>query len=286
MDRPPAESIAAQVRQALAEDLGNGDLTAALVPSQTEVQARVVVREDAVLCGSDWFDEVFHQLDPAVSLAWSARDGDRLQAGQAVCELRGKARPILSGERTALNFLQTLSGTASAAAAYVAAVAGTGATILDTRKTIPGLRLAQKYAVRCRGAFNHRTDLFDAVLIKENHLAAVGGIEAAVEALHTAPADLLAWFGPAISQRAFEVGGEVRDAFCTVSAEAAAAFEQNERGRWQADIYLLGRQQLAAAGVLAVFGGGLCTHSDPARFYSYRRDGSTGRMLSFVYKAA
>src|SRR5210317_811099 len=130
MDRPPAESIAAQVRQALAEDLGDGDLTAALVPSQTEVQARVVVREDAVLCGSDWFDEVFHQLDPAVSLAWSARDGDRLQAGQAVCELRGKARPILSGERTALNFLQTLSGTASLAGRYVAAVSGTSATIL------------------------------------------------------------------------------------------------------------------------------------------------------------
>ena len=108
MDRPPAESIAAQVRQALAEDLGDGDLTAALVPSQTEVQARGVVRENAVLCGSDWFGEVFHQLDPAVSLAWSARDGDRLQAGQAVCDLRGKARPILSGERTALNFLQTL----------------------------------------------------------------------------------------------------------------------------------------------------------------------------------
>ena len=182
MDRPPAESIAAQVRQALAEDLGDGDLTAALVPSQTEVQARVVVRENAVLCGSDWFGEVFHQLDPAVSLAWSARDGDRLRAGQAVCELRGKARPILSGERTALNFLQTLSGTASLAGRYVAAVSGTSATILDTRKTIPGLRLAQKYAVRCGGASNHRVGLFDAILIKENHIRAAGSISDALEA--------------------------------------------------------------------------------------------------------
>ena len=182
MDRPPAESIAAQVRHALAEDLGDGDLTAALVPSQTEVQARVVVRENAVLCGSDWFSEVFHQLDPAVSLAWSARDGDRLRAGQAVCELRGKARPILSGERTALNFLQTLSGTASLAGRYVAAVSGTSATILDTRKTIPGLRLAQKYAVRCGGASNHRVGLFDAILIKENHIRAAGSISDALEA--------------------------------------------------------------------------------------------------------
>ena len=182
MDRPPAESIAAQVRHALAEDLGDGDLTAALVPSQTEVQARVVVRENAVLCGSDWFSEVFHQLDPAVSLAWSARDGDRLRAGQAVCELLGKARPILSGERTALNFLQTLSGTASLAGRYVAAVSGTSATILDTRKTIPGLRLAQKYAVRCGGASNHRVGLFDAILIKENHIRAAGSISDALEA--------------------------------------------------------------------------------------------------------
>ena len=113
---------------------------------------------------------------------------------------------------------------------------------------------------------------------------AAGVIEAAVEALQTPSAELLAWFGPAISQPAFEVGSEVREAFCAVSAEAAAGFEQNDRGRWQADLYLLGRQRLAAAGVEAVFGGGLCTHADPERFYSYRRDGSTGRMLSFVYK--
>ena len=182
IDRPSAESVAAQVRQALAEDLGDGDLTAALVPPQTRVQARVVVRESAILCGSDWFGEVFHQLDPAVSLVWSASDGDRLQQGQTVCELRGEARPILSGERTALNFLQTLSGTASLVGRYVAAVRGTSATILDTRKTIPGLRLAQKYAVRCGGASNHRIGLFDAILIKENHIRAAGSIGKALQA--------------------------------------------------------------------------------------------------------
>lgn len=182
MEMPPSESIAAQVRQALAEDLGDGDLTAALVPPQTQAQARVVIRENAILCGSDWFSEVFQQLDPDVSMEWSARDGERLQAGQIVCAIRGRARPILSGERTALNFLQALSGTASLAGRYVAAVSGTSATILDTRKTIPGLRMAQKYAVRCGGASNHRIGLFDAILIKENHIRAAGSISAALQA--------------------------------------------------------------------------------------------------------
>ena len=186
MDRPSAEAIAAQVRQALAEDLGGGDLTAALIPPKTQARARVVIRENAILCGSDWFSEVFHQLDPGLVLEWSARDGERLQAGQAVCEIRGKARPILSGERTALNFLQTLSGTASLANRFVAAVSGTSAVILDTRKTIPGLRLAQKYAVRCGGASNHRVGLFDAVLIKENHVRAAGSISAALRAAASA----------------------------------------------------------------------------------------------------
>ena len=144
---PP--DIAGQVRQALHEDLGSGDLTAALVPEGTRSEARVLARESAVLCGRPWFDEVFHQLDPAIEVQWSADDGDLLVAGQQVCRLNGAARPLLSGERTALNFLQTLSGTASITARYVAAVAGTRAVVLDTRKTLPGLRLAQKYAVRC-----------------------------------------------------------------------------------------------------------------------------------------
>jgi nicotinate-nucleotide pyrophosphorylase (carboxylating) len=178
--RPAVDDIARQVALALAEDLGAGDLTATLVPATARTTARVMVRETAILCGSDWFDETFRQLDPTIQTRWGARDGERLTAGQVVCELDGRARPLLSGERTALNFLQTLSGTASAAARYVEAVAGSGAVILDTRKTLPGLRLAQKYAVRCGGASNHRIGLYDAILIKENHIRAAGSIAAAL----------------------------------------------------------------------------------------------------------
>lgn len=182
MQRVDPARVAEQVRLALAEDLGRGDLTAGLIPAGTVAEAEVVCRESAVLCGRAWFDQVFHQLDPAVEIEWRLDDGSRLQPEQRVCRLRGAARPLLSGERTALNFLQTLSATASLAARYVAAVAGTGAVILDTRKTLPGLRLAQKYAVRCGGASNHRVGLFDAVLIKENHIRAAGSIAAALEA--------------------------------------------------------------------------------------------------------
>jgi len=189
MSEPHAEDIAAQVRRALAEDLGNGDLTAALVPANAAARARLIVREPAILCGTDWFNEVFHQLDPTIELSWSAKDGDALRPGQPVCELIGKARSILSGERTALNFLQTLSGTASLADRYVKAVHGTSATILDTRKTVPGLRLAQKYAVRCGGASNHRFGLYDAILIKENHIRAAGSILAALRAAAAAAED-------------------------------------------------------------------------------------------------
>ena len=189
MQRVDPQEVAAQVRLALAEDLGSGDLTARLVPADTEARARVIVRESAVLCGSDWLGEVFHQLDPAIRIEWSAQDGDRLKPGQLVCGLSGPARPILSGERTALNFLQTLSGTASLVARYVAAIEDTGATILDTRKTIPGLRLAQKYAVRCGGASNHRIGLFDAILIKENHIRSAGSIAAALRDAAAAVAD-------------------------------------------------------------------------------------------------
>ena len=180
--RPDPADVASQVRLALAEDVGNGDLTAALVPANAVAHAEVIVREPAVLCGSAWFNEVFRQLDPGIRVDWSASDGETLVASQRVCTLHGMARPVLSGERTALNFLQTLSGTASRAAQYVAAVAGTPAVILDTRKTLPGLRLAQKYAVRCGGASNHRIGLFDAVLIKENHIRAAGSIAAALRA--------------------------------------------------------------------------------------------------------
>jgi nicotinate-nucleotide pyrophosphorylase (carboxylating) len=177
---PPAEVVSGDVARALHEDLGDGDKTAQLIPPDAVLQTRVISREPAVLSGSPWFDETFRQLDNAVQVAWQARDGDAIRENQQVCELRGPARAILSGERTALNFLQTLSGTATRARRYVEAVSGTGCIILDTRKTLPGLRLAQKYAVRCGGARNHRVGLFDAILIKENHIAAAGSISAAV----------------------------------------------------------------------------------------------------------
>ncbi len=186
---PEQTAIDVQVRQALDEDLGSGDLTAALIPQDALAVADVVAREDAVLCGVEWFNTVFRQLDATLSIQWFAGDSDRLQKDQVVCRIEGLARPILSGERTALNFLQTLSGTASAAARYVAAVEGTSAVILDTRKTIPGLRQAQKYAVVCGGASNHRVGLYDAVLIKENHIRAAGSIAAAMVAAQANTAD-------------------------------------------------------------------------------------------------
>jgi nicotinate-nucleotide pyrophosphorylase (carboxylating) len=169
------------VARALGEDVGAGDLTASLIPAEQQATAVVVSREAAVLCGIPWFEEVYAQLDPAVRLSWALDEGARLGAGTQVCHLAGPARSILTGERTALNFLQTLSATATCARECVDLVKGSGAEILDTRKTLPGLRSAQKYAVACGGARNHRMGLYDAVLIKENHIAAAGGVAAAVE---------------------------------------------------------------------------------------------------------
>jgi nicotinate-nucleotide pyrophosphorylase (carboxylating) len=178
--RVDSDVIARQVTAALAEDLGAGDVTAALVPASQQVRAQIIAREPAVLCGTDWADLTFKQLDPSIRVDWQAHDGDALVADRAVVRLAGPARPILTGERTALNFLQTLSATATAARRYVDAVAGTGCRILDTRKTLPGMRLAQKYAVRCGGAQNHRLGLYDMVLLKENHIIAAGSIGGAI----------------------------------------------------------------------------------------------------------
>jgi nicotinate-nucleotide pyrophosphorylase (carboxylating) len=177
----PAD-LAHQVEAALREDLGSGDVTARLVPAAQRVRGSVLTREEAVLCGRAWADETFRQLDPKVQLTWHAADGERLAAQQVIFSIGGPARAVLSGERTALNFLQLLSGTATAARRFVDAVAGTGCRILDTRKTVPGLRTAQKYAVRCGGAQNHRMGLYDQVLIKENHIAAAGSLTGAIEA--------------------------------------------------------------------------------------------------------
>ncbi len=180
MTMPPPD-LEQSVGAALREDLGTGDLTARLVPRQ-RARARIVTREDAVLCGRPYAEAVFRTLDPSIHGEWAAGDGDRVRAGQTLCTLEGPARALLTGERTALNFLQTLSGTATQAQHYVEAVSGTGCTILDTRKTLPGLRLAQKYAVACGGARNHRLGLYDGILIKENHILAAGSIAAAVDA--------------------------------------------------------------------------------------------------------
>jgi nicotinate-nucleotide pyrophosphorylase (carboxylating) len=180
--RPKASLIEAQVREALAEDVGEGDLTAQLLPVDAIADAEVITREDAVLCGTPWFDQVFRQLDPAVEIHWHARDGERVLPGQLLCSLRGQLRELLTGERTALNYLQLLSGTATRARRYADVVADLSVRILDTRKTVPGLRRQQKYAVACGGCDNHRMGLFDAILIKENHISAAGSISAAVDA--------------------------------------------------------------------------------------------------------
>jgi nicotinate-nucleotide pyrophosphorylase (carboxylating) len=179
---PAATQIAADVERAFAEDLGSGDATAELLPADAHADAQLTCREAAVIAGTAWFDACFRRLDPAVRIDWQASDGQRVTAGAVICRLSGHARSLVSAERSALNFLQLLSGTATITADYVAAVAGTAARVLDTRKTVPGLRLAQKYAVRCGGGHNHRIGLYDAILVKENHIIAAGSIAAAAHA--------------------------------------------------------------------------------------------------------
>jgi len=175
------EDLQRSVAFAIEEDVRDGDITAALIPADNLAKARVITRERAVICGVDWVNEVFRQIDPEVVVNWQVKDGDLVAPNQVLFELQGKARSLLTGERCALNFLQTLSGTATVCRRYAEMVAGTGVKLLDTRKTIPGLRTAQKYAVTCGGCFNHRVGLYDAYLIKENHIAACGGIAAAVQ---------------------------------------------------------------------------------------------------------
>ncbi len=182
------DEIQANVRSALREDIGSGDITAQLIPAERQARAQLITREAAVISGCAWVDEVFRQIDPTVSLEWLVEDGQQVLANQPLLRLSGPARAILSGERAALNFLQTLSAVATRCRQYADLVSGTGVRLLDTRKTLPGLRLAQKYAVTCGGCDNHRIGLYDAFLIKENHIAACGGIAQAVaQARHIAP---------------------------------------------------------------------------------------------------
>jgi len=182
------ETVTADVTRALREDVGLGDLTARLIPEGKPGKARLMTRQSGVLCGVEWFRRTFEELDPDVEIFWHHADGDDIVANSSLCELEGKARSMLTAERTAINFVQLLSGVATRARQYVRAVEGTRAKIYDTRKTLPGLRIAQKYAVRAGGANNHRIGLYDGILIKENHIAAAGGVRAAVEAaLRSAP---------------------------------------------------------------------------------------------------
>ncbi len=189
-------TVTADVTRALAEDIRGGDLTASLIPAGSRGHARVITRENGVLAGCDWFQRCFTELDPDCEIFWHARDGDRVIANQQICEIEGDARAMLTAERSALNFLQTLSAVATKTRLFVDAVAGTKANILDTRKTLPGLRVALKYAVNMGGGHNHRIGLFDGILIKENHIMAAGGIGAAMAAAlklvqHGAPADTM-----------------------------------------------------------------------------------------------
>ena len=179
---PAPALIAAQVAAALAEDVGAGDVTAALLPTGQTTRAELITREPATLCGCAWFEMVFSQLDPACRVHWEAQDGERIAPGQLLCTVEGSTRALLTGERTAMNYLQMLSGTATRAQQFADAVAGLPVQVLDTRKTLPGLRIQQKYAVRCGGCHNHRIGLFDMILIKENHILAAGSIPAALAA--------------------------------------------------------------------------------------------------------
>ncbi|WP_313463064.1 carboxylating nicotinate-nucleotide diphosphorylase [Pseudomonas nitroreducens] len=176
--------IQANVRAALAEDVGSGDITAQLIPAERAASARIITRENATVAGTAWVDEVFRQVDPRVQVKWQVSDGEQVSADQTLFTLEGPARALLTGERSALNFLQLLSGTATRARHYANLVDGTGVKLLDTRKTLPGLRLAQKYAITCGGCHNHRIGLYDAFLIKENHIAACGGIAQAIATAH------------------------------------------------------------------------------------------------------
>ncbi|NGX15606.1 carboxylating nicotinate-nucleotide diphosphorylase [Wenzhouxiangella sp. XN24] len=271
MPTPPLPpDIVSTVALALAEDVGAGDVTADLVPADGHARAVVVCREAAVLCGRAWFDAVYAKLDEAIRIEWCAEDGADIDAETVVCRLEGPARPLLTGERTALNFLQSLSGTATVARRYADAVAGTGCRVLDTRKTVPGLRSAQKYAVACGGATNHRRGLYDALLIKENHILAAGGIGAALAAARRIHPELVVEIEveslPEL-QEALDGGADIvmLDNFALDGLrEAVAALRRRPdcRTRLEAsgNVELDGIRQIAATGVDFISVGALTKH--------------------------
>jgi nicotinate-nucleotide pyrophosphorylase (carboxylating) len=257
------------VARALAEDVGTGDVTAALVPAAALVRARLITREDMTLCGSAWVRETFRQLDTNVAIDWRAADGDMVLANSTICEIRGPARAVLTGERCALNFLQTLSGTATETRRYVTAVAGTGCQILDTRKTLPGLRVAQKYAVRCGGGRNHRMGLYDMVLVKENHIISAGSIAAAIrnarEAAPGIPVEIevetLAEFRESLPTKPDVI---MLDEFSAADMKAAVAERNAARSATRLEasggVDLPGIRAIAATGVDYISVGSLTKH--------------------------
>jgi len=225
--QPTSEEISAY----LAEDVGRGDLTASIIPETTRASAHVVTREAMVLCGQAWFNAVFWHLHPDIAIEWLCREGEDVQAGSLLCKLQGPARALLTGERTALNLLQTLSATATVTRRYALAVSGSGCKVLDTRKTLPGLRLAQKYAVACGGCVNHRIGLFDAILIKENHIIAAGSIAAAIrkareisDVMVEIEVESLAEFNEAVAEKPDRI---MLDNFSVADLKAAVARNQN-----------------------------------------------------------
>ena len=269
---PPLHMIQQQVRLALEEDIGSGDITAELIPANKHVSGFIVCRESAILCGQTWFEEVFRQLDQQIEIHWSFSDRDRLNAGDRICSIRGHARPILSGERTALNFLQTLSGVATTTADYVKQLADSNCKLLDTRKTIPGLRLAEKYAVRCGGGVNHRMGLFDAYLIKENHIAAAGGIAAAIQtARENQPR---AWIEVEVEtlhelQQAIDAGAEriLLDNMDTETLQKAVVLTQRQAElEASGGIDLSSLQGIAATGVDFISTGAITKHLQATDF--------------------
>ena len=257
------QQILQAVHGALAEDVGSGDVTAQLIPASATGRAQVISRESAVLCGSAWFNAVFECLDAAVRIHWEARDGDAVVPNQVLCRLEGPARALLTGERSALNFLQTLSGTATLARRYAQAVAGLPVRILDTRKTLPGLRLAQKYAVRTGGCHNHRSGLYDGILIKENHIAARGSLPAAVQAARALGTGLAVEVEVETldqTREAMDAGADILllDNFSLADLEAAVALTAG-RVRLEASggVTLETVRAIAATGVDCISVGGL-----------------------------
>jgi len=260
------DDIDAVVSQALTEDLGKGDLTVPLIPEAALARAHVQSLESATLCGTAWFDRVFQQIDERIHITWRLGDGEQVSQNQILCELQGPTRALLSGERTGLNFLQTLSGTATITRKYVEELHGTRAKLLDTRKTIPGLRSAQKYAVRCGGGHNHRIGLYDGILIKENHLLAAGSIQNAVTAAKARHRDLpieVEVETPDQIEEAIEASADIvlLDNFTVPALQKAVALT---RGRVKLEasggIELSTAREIAATGVDFISVGSLTKH--------------------------